>query len=220
VLAAIVLVAVKGLVNVAELRRIWTLSRTEFAIAMVAFAGVLLLGILKGVLLAAVVSMLLLIRRAASPHVARLGRIPGTNRYSDLDNHPDNERLPGVLILRVEAGLFYFNAGHVRDEVRRLLASFGDGLGLVVWDLSTSPNVDIAGVRLIRDILREVGARGATLRVVDARSSVRDLVRKEIGIGVGEVSRRVSIDDALRETGSGPRQPPEGAGAPVRTLPE
>ncbi len=199
VLAAIVLVAVKGLVNVAELRRIWTLSRTEFAIAMVAFAGVLLLGILKGVLLAAVVSMLLLIRRAAHPHVARLGRIPGTSRYSDLDHHPDNDRLPGVLILRVEAGLFYFNAGHVRDEVRRLLAASGDGLRLVVWDLSTSPNVDIAGVRLIRDVLREVTARGATLRVVDAHSAARDLIRREVGTSVGEVSRRISIDDALAE---------------------
>jgi MFS superfamily sulfate permease-like transporter len=143
--------------------------------------------------------MLLLIRRAAYPHVARLGRIPGTSRYSDLDHHPDNDRLPGVLILRVEAGLFYFNAGHVRDEVRRLLAASGDGLRLVVWDLSTSPNVDIAGVRLIRDVLREVTARGATLRVVDAHSAARDLIRKEVGTSVGEVSRRISIDDALAE---------------------
>ena len=109
------------------------------------------------------------------------------------------QHLHAVLILRVEAGLFYFNAGHVRDEIRRLLAASDDGLELVVWDLSTSPNVDIAGVRLIRDILREASARGARLRIVDARSPVRDMVRKEIGVGVGEVSRRISIDDALAE---------------------
>ena len=152
VLAAIVLVAVKGLVNVAELRRIWALSRMEFAIAMVAFAGVLLLGILKGVLLAAIVSLLLLIRRAAQPHVARLGRVPGTSRFSDVGRHPENESVPGALIVRVEAGLFYFNAGHVRDQVRSLLAASGDGLKLVVWDLSTSPNVDLAGARLVGDL--------------------------------------------------------------------
>ena len=76
VLAAIVLMAVKGLIDVSELRRLWRVSRFEFGIAMVAFVGVLLLGILKGVMLAAVVSLLLLVGRAARPHVAFLGRIP------------------------------------------------------------------------------------------------------------------------------------------------
>ena len=189
----------KGTV-VAELRRIWALSKMEFAIAMVAFAGVLLLGILKGVLLAAIISLLLLIRRAAQPHVARLGRVPGTRRLSDVERHPENESVPGALILRVDAGLVYFNTGHVRDRVRSLLAASGDGLKLVVWDLSTSPNVDLAGARLVGDIQREVAARGAALRIVDAHSQVRDLVRKAVGESVGEVSRRISIEDVLAET--------------------
>ncbi|HCZ14600.1 MAG TPA: DNA repair protein, partial [Candidatus Accumulibacter sp.] len=76
VLAAIVLVAVKGLINIGELRHMWRVSRFEFSVSMVAFAGVLLFGILKGVIVAVLVSMLLLIRRAAHPHVAFLGRIP------------------------------------------------------------------------------------------------------------------------------------------------
>jgi len=197
VLAAIVLVAVKGLINIPELRRVRALSRMEFRVAMVAFAGVLVLGILKGVLLATIVSMLLLIRRAAHPHVARLGRVPGTRRYSDVERNPDNESVPGVLIVRAESGLFYFNAGHVRDEVRRYVAAFGDGLRLVVWDLSTSPYVDIAGARLVGEIQRELAARGAALRIVEARSSVRDLIRKEVGTNVGEVSRRISIDEVV-----------------------
>ncbi len=196
VLAAIVLVAVKGLINVPELRRVWALSRMEFAVAAVAFAGVLLLGILKGVLLAAIVSVLLLIRRTATPHVAKLGRIPGTSRYSDVERNPDNESVPGVLILRVEASLLYFNAGHVRDQVRRLIASSGDGLRLVIWDLSASPYVDITGARLLGEMQRELAARGVALRVVDARSSARDLIRKEVGSGIGEVDRRISIHDA------------------------
>ena len=80
VLAAIVLFAVKGLIDIGELRHVWRVSRFEFSVSMVAFAGVLLLGILKGVMVAVVISMLLLIRRAANPHVAFLGRIPGTRR--------------------------------------------------------------------------------------------------------------------------------------------
>jgi sulfate permease, SulP family len=201
VLAAIVLVAVKGLINIPELRRVWKLSRMEFWVAMAAFAGVLLLGILKGVLLAAIVSILLLIRRAAHPHVARLGRVPGTNRYSDFKRNPDNEEIGGVLVLRTESGLFYFNAVHVRDYVRRYIAGAGNGLRLVIWDLSSSPYVDIAGVRMLGEVQRELAGRGAKLRLVEARAQVRDLVRAELGTTVGEVTRRVSIDDTIKEEG-------------------
>ena len=199
VLAAIVLVAVKGLVNIPELRRVWKLSRMEFWVAIAAFAGVLLLGILKGVLLAAVVSMLLLIRRVANPHVARLGRVPGTTRYSDCARNPDNEMIPGVLIVRVEAGVLYFNTSHVRERLRALVAAEGDALRLVVWDLSTSPYVDIAGARLLGEMHGELAARGIPLRIVEARSSARDLIREEVGMSVGEISRRISIDDVVTE---------------------
>ena len=116
-LAAIVLVAVKGLINIRELRHVWRVSRFEFVVSMVAFAAVLLLGILKGVMVAVVVSLLLLIRRAAHPHVAFLGRIPGTRSYSDIERNPDNEAVPGALMFRVEASLLYFNVEHVRDAV-------------------------------------------------------------------------------------------------------
>ncbi len=91
VLAAIVLVAVKGLINIGELRHVWRVSRYEFTVSMVAFAAVLVLGILNGVIVAVLVSMLLIIRRAAHPHVAFLGRIPGTRGFSDIARHADNE---------------------------------------------------------------------------------------------------------------------------------
>ncbi|HZI83229.1 MAG TPA: SulP family inorganic anion transporter [Casimicrobiaceae bacterium] len=199
VLAAIVLVAVKGLINIPELIRVWNLSRMEFWVAMVAFAGVLLLGILKGVLLAAIVSMLLLVRRAAHPHVAQLGRVPGTDRYSDLERNPDNEALPGVLVLRAESSLLYFNMTHVRDRARSFITAAGENLRLVIWDLSSSPYVDIAGARMLGEVQRELAGRGAKLRLIDARSSVRDLVRAELGTAVGEVTRRLSIEAAIRE---------------------
>ena len=197
VLASIVLVAVKGLINIQELRRVWKLSRMEFWIAMAAFAGVLLLGILKGVLLAAIVSMLLLIRRTAHPQVTRLGRVPGTGRYSNCERNPDNELVPGVLIVRVESALLYFNADHVREVVRRYIAEAGNQLRVVVWDFSSSPYVDIAGARMLGQLQRELAARGAALRIVEARAATRDLLHAEIGEGVGEVSRRMSIDDAI-----------------------
>ena len=187
----------------------------EFGVAMVALAGVLLLGILKGVLLAALVSMLLLVGRTANPHVARLGRVPGTTRYSDAERHPENESIPGVAIVRVESGVFYFNVNHVRDELRRHFAASGEGLRLVVWDLSTSPYVDIAGARLIAETQRELAARGVALRLVDAHAQVRELVRKAVGPAVGEVSRRISIEDALAAAREGAAAADPAAGAPT-----
>jgi SulP family sulfate permease len=154
VLAAIVLVAVKGLVNIGELRHVWRVSRFEFGVSMVAFAGVLVLGILKGVIVAVLVSLLLLIRRAAHPHVAFLGRIPGTRIYSDIERNPDNRRVPGALLCRVEAALLYFNVEHVRDAIWQRIRSTPETLTLAVLDLSTSPTVDLAGARMLAKLHR------------------------------------------------------------------
>src|SRR6185369_14761086 len=143
VLAAIVLVAVRGLIDLKALRHLWRVSRLEFKIAMVALVGVLLLGILKGVLLAAIASLLMLLAGAARPHVAFLGRIPGTRRYSDLERHADNETLPGILVFRAESSLLYFNVDHVRQAVWDRLRENSE-LRLVVCDLSDSPLLDIA----------------------------------------------------------------------------
>ena len=198
VLAAIVLVAVKGLVNVRELRRTLALSRVEFWVAMVAFAGVLLLGILKGVLLAAIVSMILLIRRVAVPPVSRLGCLPGTDRYADRSRNPEVEETPGVLVVRVEAALLYFNAGHVRDAVRGLVAEGGEGLRVVVWDLSTSPYVDIAGLRMLAELARDLAARGIVLRLAEAHATVRDLVRREGATELPLPEGRITVAEAVR----------------------
>jgi len=165
VLAAIVLVAVKGLINIGELRHVWRVSRFEFGVAMVAFAGVLLLGILKGVIVAVLVSMLLLIRRAAHPHVAFLGRIPGTRSYSDMERNADNEAVPGALMFRVEASLLYFNGEHVRDAVWQKIRSNSGTLSLVVCDLSTSPVVDLAGARMLTNAPASIVVHGIALNI-------------------------------------------------------
>jgi len=198
VLAAIVLVAVKGLVNVRELRHVWRVSRYEFAVAMIALAAVLLLGILKGVMVAVVVSLLLLLRRAASPNVAFLGRIPGTRSFSDLERNPDNQVVPAVLVVRVEASLLYFNAEHVRDAVWERIRSLPEPPRLVLFDLSSSPMVDLAGARMLKAMQAALKETGATLRLVEARAAVRDILRAEgLEEHVGPIDRRVTVADAV-----------------------
>jgi high affinity sulfate transporter 1 len=208
VLAAIVLVAVKGLIDIGELRHLWRVSRLEFAVSMVAFAAVLLLGILKGVVVAVVVSLLLLIRRAAHPNVAFLGRIPGTRSYSDMERNPDNQAVPGALVVRVEAALLYFNVEHVREAVWGKIRSVAGPLKLVVFDLSSSPTVDLAGARMLAALQAALQEAGVPLRLVGARAAVRDILRAEgLEERVGPIDRRVSLADVLDELqGSAPPQ--------------
>ncbi|CAG9234598.1 DNA repair protein [Paraburkholderia tropica] len=198
VLAVIVLVAVKGLVDIRELRHVWRVSRQEFAVAMIALCAVLLLGILKGVIFAVLASMLLLVMRVAHPHVAVLGRMPGTRRYTDNERHPDNETIPGVLMFRVEASLLYFNVDAVRERIRAAIGASACPVGLVIVDLSNAPALDIAGARMLAALQAQLAKTGGALRIVAAHGSVRDLLRAE-GLErlVGDIGRLVTVDDVI-----------------------
>lgn len=198
VLAAIVLMAVASLVKIKVLKRLWQVHRSEFLVAMTALLGVLGAGLLKGVLVGAAISIVLLIRRASTPHVAFLGRIPGVRRYSDLERHPDNEPTPGVLAFRVESGVVYFNAEHVFDTVIARLDAAADPVRLVICDLSTSPVIDMAGARMIHNLHAEITKRGLEFRLVEARSTVRDMLRIEgVEDKVGRIDRFTMLADAI-----------------------
>jgi high affinity sulfate transporter 1 len=200
VLAAVVLVAVLGLIDVRELRHLFRVSRLDFAAAVVALAGVLLLGILDGVIFAVVASLVMVLQRSATPHVAFLGRIPGTNRFSDLARHPDNEPVAGVLIFRVEAPLLYFNADHVQRTVLERVRSQPDGLHVVVCDLSNSPYLDLAGTRMLARLFDGLKTMNIELLVVEAHATERDILRAE-GLDklVGPIHRETSLADALAD---------------------
>ncbi len=200
VLAAIVLMAVASLVKVSVLRRLWAVHRGEFLVAMAALLGVLWAGLLKGVLIGAAISIVLLIRRASSPHVAILGRIPGVRRYSDRNRHPTNEPTPGVLAFRVESSVVYFNSEHVLDTVIARLDAAEEPVGLVVCDLSTSPLVDMAGARMFLALQAELEQRGIAFRLVEARSIVRDMLRVEgLEEKIGRIDRFTQLADAIED---------------------
>lgn len=178
VLAAVVLIAVGGLIRPRELWHLYKVSRMEFRVAMVATLGVLAFGILKGVLLAAIFSILLLLKRASHPRIAVLGQLSGTGGFADSARYPDSEAIPHVLVLRVEAGLFYFNAQNVKNEVLERVHRHG-AVELVVIDLSTSANIDLAGVRMLSELDEQVAQGGASLVLAEVHGDVRDLLHAE-----------------------------------------
>lgn len=199
VLAAVVLTAVAGLIDFPALLRMWRLSRLDFYAAAIALVGVLLLGILQGILLAALASILILLGRVSRPHVAFLGRVPGTNNYSDLARHPENEPLRGVIAFRPEVSVIYVNADAVLEAVLHRLGSTAQSdLRLVICDLSASPYLDLAGSRMLHELHGELAAQGIALRIVGARGRVRDLLRADgMGDKVGGLDRAATLDGLL-----------------------
>jgi SulP family sulfate permease len=199
VLAAVVLTAVYGLLDFPALLRMWRVSRLDFYAAAIALAGVLLLGILQGILLAALGSVLLLVARQSVPHVAFLGRIPGTNSYSDLARHPENEPLSDVIAFRPEASLIYTNADAVLESVlKRLGTAPSSDTRLVVCDLSASPYIDLAAAHMLHELVDELAARGIALRIVGAHGWARDLLRADgLGKMVGGLDREMTLDSLL-----------------------
>ncbi|MCU0873164.1 MAG: STAS domain-containing protein [Pirellulaceae bacterium] len=153
---------------------------------------------LRGVMIGAAISLVLLLRHASRPRVALLGRIPGTRRFSDCERHPDNERIPGVLIFRPESSLIYFNVDHVRDLILDRARAEAPPPKLVVLDLSGAPYVDLQSAHTLAGLAGELTAAGIPVRAVEARSSVRDRLRSEgVDARLGGVNRDLSVADAV-----------------------
>jgi high affinity sulfate transporter 1 len=201
VLAAVVLTAVYGLLDFPALLRMWRVSRLDFYAAAIALGAVLALGILQGILLAVVSSIVLLLMRVSQPHVALLGRIPGTSIYSDMERHPENEPLTGVVAFRPEASLIYVNADSIMEWVLARIHAASSPVHLVVCDLSAAPYLDLAGARMLHRLHDDLAVSVISLRIVGAHGKARDLLRAEgIDEKVGQLRRVLTLHDILSET--------------------
>src|SRR5438094_154646 len=214
VLAAVVLVAIAGLLNLLTLKELWLNDRSEFVVAIAAFGGVLTFGLLRGVMLGALISLVQLVRVSSRPHVALLGRIPGTRRFSDCDRHSDNELIPEVMIFRPESPLIYFNVDNVCDAILNRARAAPKLPKLVVLDLSAAPLVDMQSAHTLAGMADELIGRGIQFHAVEPRSSVRDRLRHEgVDNKLGGVNRFTTVADVIeyfqRERNASPLQPNE-----------
>jgi SulP family sulfate permease len=198
VLAAIVLMAVAGLLKLSTLKQLWRGDRPEFVVAMAALLGVLGSGLLRGVMIGAVISLVQLLRAASHPHVALLGRIPGTRRFSDQKRHPDNEVLPRVLIFRPESSLVYFNVDHVCETIRDRVRTEHTPPTLVVLDLSAAPRVDLQSAHTVAGLADDLTAGGIRFKAVEARASVRERLQGEgLDARLGGIDHSTSVADVV-----------------------
>jgi SulP family sulfate permease len=214
VLAAVVLVAVGGLLKLSTLKQLWQSDRPEFVVAVTAFIGVLTFGLLLGVMIGAVISFVQLVHASSRPHVALLGRIPGSRRFSDCERHQDNQLIPEVMIFRPESGLVYFNVDNVCDAILSRVHTEPTPPKLVVLDLSAAPLVDMQSAHTLAGMADELIAKHIRFQAVEPRSSVRDRLRHEgVDSKLGGVNRFTTVADVIdhfqRERNASPLQPNE-----------
>jgi MFS superfamily sulfate permease-like transporter len=176
-LAAVVITASLSLADIPGTVRLWRQRRTEFVLSMAAFAGVALLGVLPGIGIAVALSIGNVFRRAWWPHQAVMGRVPGVPGYHDVGSYPDAEQLPGCVLFRFDAPLFFANAGTFRDQIRRLARSEPTPRWIVV---AAEPitDVDTTAADMLEDLDEALNAKGISLVFAEMKDPVREKIER------------------------------------------
>ena len=181
-LAAIIIAAVIGLVDISGFRWLWRVDQGDARLAIVGFAAVALLGVLPGIAVAVVASLLALIRRAYRPRIAVLGHVPHEAsadenfQFRSVDRHPEYETIPGLVLFRFANELFFANASYFRDETLRLVDESNPPARTVLVDASVISHADTTALAMLDDLLDQLQLRGVTLEFARARTDLMDLL--------------------------------------------
>lgn len=206
-LAAVVIAAVIELVDIASLARLYRLwtgrlggiygwaARADFLAAVAAMLGVLVFDTLPGLFIGITVSLLLLLYRSSRPYVARLARGPG-GAWLDVERHPDVVPDPNVAVLRVEAGLYFANADHVREALRAAVSASTDA---VVLDAQTAPSIDVTATEMLTQAARDLARGHVRLGVAHPVGQARDVLRRAAGESDTTIAVYPTIDEAVAD---------------------
>ena len=179
VLGALIIEAVvMGMMDLPEMRRLARVQRLDFWIAVAAIAATLLVGVLAGVMVGIGLSLIWLISVATRPPMPLLGREAGTQVFRELDEHPEDERFPGVVVLRLDGGLFFATSDALEDRIREVALSASD-IGGIVLDCEGIDFIDSQGSAKMREILELTERAGVTLRLARVKPAVRELLRRD-----------------------------------------
>jgi SulP family sulfate permease len=176
VLGGIVLSSILGLFNFAEFKRYYAQRKTDFALACTALVGVAASDVMTGLMLAVLLSVVMLLYRASRPYIAILGQ-RANGEFSDLDRHPDAQSIPGLVILRLDAPLYFFNANVARTQILAQTSSDAPPQAILL-DLAASADLDIGTTDMLRDLCSDLRAKQIDLLFAQIRGSVRDRMKK------------------------------------------
>jgi high affinity sulfate transporter 1 len=223
-LAAVVITAAIGLIEAAGVRKLYRVHRTEFALSIACFLGVAVLGVIEGIFIAVALSLLNFIRRAWRPHHAVLGRADDVKGYHDVTRYPDARRVPGLVLFRWDAPLFFANAEEFADEVRQAIASSPTPVRWVVVAAEPITDLDTTAADVLKEVDGELAAQGIDLRFAEMKDPVKDRLKRyalferfgddhfypTIGAAVGAYVDAMGVDWTDWEDRSAPTGPGSG----------
>lgn len=197
VLAAIIMTAVFGLVDFEEVRHLWAVKRSDLALLVTTFVATLTLGIEEGIALGVLASLGWFVVRSTRPHIAVLGRIPGTQAYRNIKNFEDAHQLDGALILRMDAQFYFGNVSFLKETLTRCEGEC-DTLDTVILDASAMNELDSSADEALRDILIEHRSRGVQLLMANVKRPVYEvMVRSHFVDELGPENFFLTVHDAV-----------------------
>ena len=199
VLAAIIFVAIVGLIDIEEAKLLWKIHRQDFFLMLTTFFLTLFLGIETGILIGVILSVSLIVYRTTKPHIAILGNIKGTPAYRNVERFPKAEETEGVLIIRMDASLYFGNSDFFKSTIRRLVREREGSLKMLLLDASSFHEIDSSGLHAITEMVEELQQKNIEFYLSGAIGPVRDLLT-EAGFNdlIGKRRQFMYIDDAMR----------------------
>ena len=208
-LAAVVIVAGVSLFDLPSLRWLWRVRPTEFLLGAAALVGVVALGALWGIVIAVGLSLAEFVRRQWRPYDALLGRVHGTKGYHDIERHPEAEQIPGLLIYRFDAPIFFANAEHLERRVRVMVdqqRAAGEVVNRIVFAAEPITDIDTTGAEVLHRLLEELRSEGIDVAFAELKGPVKDRLRRyglyeQLGQHGFPPTLGVAVDDYLHDTG-------------------
>jgi len=177
-LAAVVISAAIGLIEAAGVRKLYRVRKTEFALSIACFLGVAVLGVIEGIFIAVALALLDFIRRAWRPYDAVLGRVDDLKGYHDVTRYPDAKRIPGLVLFRWDAPLFFANAEVFADRLRLAIASSPTPVRWAVVAAEPVTDLDTTAADVLRELDEELAAEGVDLRFAEMKDPVKDRLKR------------------------------------------
>ncbi len=198
ILASVIMVAVFGLIDFKEAVHLWHTNRTDFVMLLVTFVATLALGIEQGIGIGVVLSLAMVIYSTTRPHVAVLGKVPGTNFFRNEDRFPEVEKNPELLILRFDAPLYFANINYFRDTIDTAIAHKGESLKAVILSAESIDSIDSSAMHALEDLIRDLRKAGIHLLFAGLKGPVRDaMVRSGMMGTIGTNHLFMDVQEAV-----------------------
>lgn len=210
VLGALIIDAVVfGMMDIPELQRLYSVARFDFWIAVMAILAVLSAGVLAGVIIGVVISLVWLIYITTNPHLRVLGRLPGTAAFRGVEDYPESETYPGLLVVRFDAGLFFASAHALDDSLRELIDNATSPYHTLIISFEGTNFVDSQGSEALAEVLELCDSNGIELRLARVKHTILDVLRRDGVVDkIGEDRIYGNIYEAAADRMDAPTAPP------------